>query len=208
MNNAFAQQDRLSGFALSLSQAEHRIEKRRSARQAGQDGAEPYFGVRAEAHLQNAIRRYEQIVKAGGWRVVAEGKPLRPGDSDKRVSAIRHHLTATGDFDAKDAASNGQFDQTLLDAVIRFQTRHGLPNEGYLGNLTLAAMNVRADVRLGQLRTNLERMRRFGNGSGAERSVVVNIPAYELLALNGDQVAFSSRVIVGRVDRKTPEVSA
>jgi L,D-transpeptidase YcbB len=199
---------RLDGFALRLSNAEQRIEKRRVARQSGEDGGDVLFGTRAEARLSDAIRRYEEIVRKGGWQSVPKGKSLRRGDKDTRVPQIRRHLVLTGDLDQTKQSDAPTIDQYLHDAIVRFQTRHGLPNEGIAGNLTLAAMNVRAEVRLTQLRKNLERTRamaRLINTTG--QNVVVNIPGYELQAVSGDQVKFSSRVIVGRIDRQTPALS-
>jgi L,D-transpeptidase YcbB len=209
-SSSWAQENRLQSFSMRLLKAEHRIEKRRAARQAGEEGADLLFGNRAEKRLEHAVRQYETIVRTGGWQSLQISKPLKRGDVDQRLPAIRERLAMTDDLDQTQppSAQADLFDDSLHDAIVRFQTRHGLPNEGYLGRLTIAAMNVRADIRLGQLRTNLARTRRMSGIDTTGRSVVVNIPAYELLAVNGDAIVFTSRVIVGRMDRQTPTISA
>ncbi len=200
---------RLDGFALRLSNAEERIDKRRAARKAGEEGGDLLFGTRATARLVHAVRRYEATVRDGGWEDIPRGKVLRRGDRDARIQQIRRRLAITGDLSQRSKSDVSLLGENLHKAIVRFQTRHGLPNEGVLGNLTLAAMNVRAEARLAQLRKNLERTRllsRFISPTG--RNVVVNIPGYELQAIVDDQIAFSSRVIVGRIDRQTPNLSA
>ena len=209
---ALAQQnhlaDRLAGFASRLLNAEKRIDARRPARQAGEAGGDLLYGIRAEARMQSAIRKYQEIVNAGGWASIPYSRVLRMGDRDPIVVLIRQRLITTGDLIEAQAQRSDEFDKTLHEAVVRFQSRHGLPNAGLVGRLTLSAMNVQADVRLGQLKRNLERSQGLKQLADAKRAIVVNIPAYELQAVDDDQVTLTSRVVVGRVDRKTPTISA
>ena len=86
-------------------------------------------------------------------------KKLKLGVADRRC---RRAAQAPDDFRrpvARPPASRKSFDTYVDAAVKRFQARHGLPADGVLGKYTYAAMNVSAQVRLGQLETNLVRLR-------------------------------------------------
>src|SRR5690606_9109099 len=84
-----------------------------------------------------------------------------------------------------------------------FQMRHGLPADGVLGKFSYAALNVSAQVRLGQLETNLVRLRTMSGDLG-QRYVMVNIPAAQIEAVENDRVALRHTAIVGKIDRQTP----
>ena len=89
----------------------------------------------------------------------------------------------------------------------RFQARHGLPADGVLGKYTYAAMNISAPVRLGQLETNLVRLRSMSGFLG-DRYVMVNIPAAQIEAVENDRVVLRHTAIVGKIDRQTPIVNS
>ena len=86
--------------------------------------------------------------------------------------------------------------------------RHGLPADGVTGKYTLAAMNVSAPVRLGQLQTNLERLRTGIGTEGQGRYVMVNIPAAQIEAVENGRVVQRHTAIVGKIDRQTPIVNS
>jgi murein L,D-transpeptidase YcbB/YkuD len=93
---------------------------------------------------------------------------------------------------------------TYVDAAVkRFQARHGLPSDGVMGKYTYAAMNVSAPVRLGQLETNLVRLRSMSGFLG-DRYVMVNVPAAQIEAVENGRVALRHTAIVGKIDRQTP----
>ena len=210
---AGAQDNPLANFIKKLFQADETVgegaqRKRLPARQAGEDGGDLFYGERTLSGLAVAIKKYEKIVSGGGWELISSGPPLRYGDEDKRIPAIRKRLMITGDLPADQTARGHEYDTDLHKAVVRFQTRHGLPNSGFFGKQTRAALNVQAKTRLGQLRKNLERVSRLSAIRTTGRAIVVNIPGYELQAVNDNRVVFSSRVVVGRKDRQTPTLSA
>ena len=93
---------------------------------------------------------------------------------------------------------------TYVDAALkRFQTRHGIPADGVAGTYTYAAMNISAPVRLGQLETNLVRLRSM-SGFRGDRYVMVNIPAAQIEAVENGRVVSRHTAIVGKIDRQTP----
>jgi len=64
-------------------------------------------------------------------------------------------------------------------------------------------MNIPASVRLGQLETNLIRLRSMSGFLG-NRYIMVNIPALQIEAVDFGQVAQRHAAIVGKIDRQTP----
>ncbi|TXM53716.1 L,D-transpeptidase family protein, partial [Methylobacterium sp. WL120] len=147
---------------------------------------------------------YQAFAEAGGWAPVPETTVFKPGASNPAIPGLRHHLTLTGDLPA-DAPPSDRLDPPLIAAVTAFQARHGLPESGLVGRLTIAALNVPASVRQRQLAASAARLMgsKFPFG---ERYVVVNIPAATVEAVEGGQVARRYVAVVGKPDKATPSV--
>jgi murein L,D-transpeptidase YcbB/YkuD len=162
----------------------------------------PIFSPLTVVYVEQAIAQYAGIVASGGWNIVPASKKLRLNVVDPDVVSLRRRLMISGDL-SQSAGISQAYDTYVESAVKRFQTRHGLPADGVLGKYTYAAMNVGADVRLGQLETNLVRLRSMSGYLG-DRYVMVNIPAAEIEAVENDRVALRHTAVVGKVDRQTP----
>ena len=162
----------------------------------------PIFSPQTVSYIEQAIAQYSQIVAQGGWPRVPDTKKLRLGVVDPDVVVLRKRLMLSGDLSTT-AGISESFDTYVDAAVKRFQARHGLPDDGVLGSYTYSAMNVSAPVRLGQLQTNLVRLRSMSGFLGG-RYVMVNVPAAQIEAVENDRVALRHTAIVGKVDRQTP----
>jgi len=154
------------------------------------------------AFVERAIFDYQNLVARGGWPFVPATKKLRMGVSEPEVRILRQRLMASGDLDQSAGLSNA-FDSYVDGAVKKFQARHGLPPDGVLGSYSYQALNVSADVRLGQLETNLVRLRSMSGFLG-DRYVMVNIPAAQIEAVENGSVVLRHTAIVGKIDRQTP----
>ncbi|MCC0033821.1 MAG: L,D-transpeptidase family protein [Hoeflea sp.] len=154
------------------------------------------------AFVERAIFDYQNLVARGGWPFVPATKKLRMGVSEPEVRILRQRLIASGDLDRNAGLSNA-FDSYVDGAVKKFQARHGLPPDGVLGNYSYQALNVSAEVRLGQLETNLVRLRSMSGFLG-DRYVMVNIPAAQIEAVENGSVVLRHTAIVGKIDRQTP----
>ncbi|MDO6963766.1 L,D-transpeptidase family protein [Rhizobium alvei] len=161
----------------------------------------PIFGADAAANLQQAIFDYEAIVANGGWPQVVTNVKLKIGVVDPAVSTLRKRLMISGDL-SKSAGLSNSFDSLVEEGLKRFQARHGLPLDGVLGQYTLKAMNVPADTRLAQLRTNLTRVQAITTDLGS-RYVMVNIPAAYIEAVENNKVVQRHTAVVGRASRPT-----
>lgn len=88
------------------------------------------------------------------------------------------------------------YDAGLAEAVKTFQRRHGLEVDGKVGSETLAALRVPVGERIGQLLVNLERWR-WAPRSLESRYVLVNLPAFELEAVDQGRTVLRMPVIIG-----------
>jgi murein L,D-transpeptidase YcbB/YkuD len=87
---------------------------------------------------------------------------------------------------------------SLVDAVKRFQRRHGLDNDGRLGSSTIKQLNVPLRDRVLQLQLTLERWRWLPAEFSAP-PIIVNIPDFRLRALDeNNKVVMDMRVVVGK----------
>jgi len=154
------------------------------------------------AFVERAIFDYQSLISRGGWPFVPATKKLRMGVSEPEVRILRQRLIASGDLDPNAGLSNN-FDSYVDGAVKKFQARHGLPPDGILGSYSYQALNVSADIRLGQLETNLVRLRSMSGFLG-DRYVMVNIPAAQIEAVENGSVVLRHTAIVGKIDRQTP----
>ncbi|MGD8978143.1 MAG: L,D-transpeptidase family protein [Gammaproteobacteria bacterium] len=152
--------------------------------------------------LQRHLADYRKIAAEGGWPLVPEGETLRKGDDDPRVAAIRARLIVTGDLAGSDTGST-VFDDELEAAVMGFQARHELGADGIVGKNSYAAMNVPVETRIDQIRLSLERLR-WVRGDRADRFVAVNIAGYRVFFVDEEQIAWSTRAMVGKTYRQTP----
>jgi murein L,D-transpeptidase YcbB/YkuD len=154
--------------------------------------------------LVEALRRYRKAA-ARDWPLVSPGTPLRSGEDDVRVRAVRARLEVEDEIVAPGASTH--FDERLEEAVRRFQARHGLAADGVVGEATIRAMNVPASGRIQQITLNLERWRWLPRDLGP-RYVTVNAADAMLRVVEDDRTVLASRVVVGDLQHPTPVVQA
>lgn len=157
--------------------------------------------------LRDMGERYRGVVEAGGWQPLTAEPPLRVGDRGPGVRELQRRLSITDGLVVDEAdPDTAIFDENVEAAVRRFQSRHGLDADGVVGRKTLAALNVSAEERLRQIYLNLERWRWLPQSLG-ERYLVVNLPAFDLRAVEAGETVLEMRVAVGRRYRRTPVFS-
>lgn len=162
--------------------------------------------LRRYKSVQQALHKYRELEKKGGWPRVDAGPTLKIGMKNPRVAQVKRRLLVTGELAAMDGDAN-TFDGALLLAVKKFQLRHGLFDDGNVGAGTIAEMNISAQQRVDQLVINLER-RRWLAGYLGERYIYVNIADHDLKIVEKGKTVYTSRVVVGRPYHETPVFSS
>jgi murein L,D-transpeptidase YcbB/YkuD len=148
-----------------------------------------------------AIKRYTAIVDHGGFKAVPDVQ-MQVGSNGPAVGILRERFLMSGDLKEPGSFSE-HFDYYLEKAVKRFQASNGLTPTGIVEKRTVAALNVPASARLKQLKTNLARLLELARGTG-KKYLIVNIPAAQIEAVEGDRVVSRHTGVVGKIDRPTP----
>jgi murein L,D-transpeptidase YcbB/YkuD len=168
----------------------------------------PTLSPATAQHTEMAIQHYGSVASAGGWPNVPAGATYRLGMRHPGIVALRQRLVAGADLDqAGTSVRNDIFDSFVEAGVRRFQLRHGLTVDGIVREQTLAAMNVPVQVRLRQLETNVVRLRAMANAFGP-RTVVLNIPAAQIEAIENGTVVSRHTAVVGKADRPSPLINS
>ncbi len=164
----------------------------------------PTLSTRNIESTKAAIQRYQAIVANGGWPSVP-AYAMRPGSRGESVEVLKRRLEISGDLVGQSIPS--EYDEATTQAVRKFQSRHALPPTGVIDRATIDVMNVPASVRLTQLQANLKRLQTLAPAATG-RYVAVNIPAAQVEAVEGGQVAQRHAAVVGKLERATPELSS
>ncbi len=168
--------------------------------------------------LKAALASYQAMAAEGkSFQFNVKGK-LRPGQHHAQLAELSQFLVSVGDLpkDKVVTAENGaklRYDADLTDAVKNFQSRHGIPANGVIGQDTVNAVNTPVLERIRQIELAMERLRWLPELTNIGRLIVVNIPAYQLWAIdNLGQVVpdiMNMRVVVGKaLKNQTPVLMA
>jgi murein L,D-transpeptidase YcbB/YkuD len=153
--------------------------------------------------LKQELARYRGTLADASTINVAKGKAIEPDTHDARIPPLRARLSLSGDLDAAEATASDLHDPVLQAAVRRFQERMGIAADGKIGARTLEELNVSLDERIQQVRVNLDRGRVLLHDLPDE-FVVVNIAAYWIYFVRGQEIVWSARAQVGKTYRQTP----
>ncbi len=166
---------------------------------------EPTYDEGTAQRIKEAAFSYSDIAVRGGWPAIPAEAKFTPGVQGEHDELLRQRLLISGDL--ADDKSKGAHDATVVEALKRFQSRHGLAPTGTMSPRTLAALNVSVQKRIKQLEASLERLEgtKFSFGP---RYVVVNLPATYAEAVENDVVVRRYRVVVGKTEKPSPTLTA
>ena len=154
--------------------------------------------------LLEALRTYRELEKDPRLsEPLTPVRKLEPGDRYADLERLVYRLRRFGDLtsDVTAQLQAGVYDGPLVEAVERFQRRHGLTVDGIIGKKTLRRLNTPVSERVKQIELSLERYRWLPDDLGY-RPIVVNVPGFELRAYDTEadqnlRNALSMNVIVG-----------
>lgn len=154
--------------------------------------------------LRAQLKRYTEIDSTTKWtKIPTIKKPVRPGDSSFIIPAVRERLSVLGDLNRKPDTSR-IYDNALEAAVIRYQDRHGLKNDGVIVNAVINDLNVPVSERIEQIVVNMERTRWLPQQFTSKPSyILVNIPEYKLHVIENSKEIWNCNVVVGDTGNKT-----
>jgi murein L,D-transpeptidase YcbB/YkuD len=154
-----------------------------------------------------ALRQYLKLAPMDdGEKLPVPSNGMKLGSQYAGVAQLTHLLRLLEDLPADAPIASGDiYEGAIVEAVKRFQQRHGLKPDGLLGEQTLKQLNTPLSVRVEQLRLTLERWRWIPQ-EFPQPPVVVNIPEFRLRTFDdAGRVVLAMNVIVGKALRhETP----
>lgn len=183
--------------------------------QLAQDAAQPLTPL--YGWLRQALAQYRALAGHEAWRQTLPPLPKLPGARLGKLEMGQHYvgmpllaqrLHALGDWSRLPEALPDAYTQEAVEAVRRFQSRHGLLADGVLGRATLAQLEVKPESRARQIELSMERLR-WTPLWQSQRMIVVNLPEFVLRAYEVQDgrisVQAEMKVVVGRaLDTRTP----
>lgn len=156
--------------------------------------------LRTYDRLREALARYRRLAAELAANPLPAVRKLEPGMPYAGLAALHRLLVALGDLPASAPLPSG-YEGELVDAVRRFQARHGLEADGVIGRKSFEQLDVPLAQRVRQIELALERLR-WLPPLRSEKAVVINIPEFRLRALEVHDgtaaVRLGMNIIVGR----------
>jgi murein L,D-transpeptidase YcbB/YkuD len=161
--------------------------------------------------ISRALSQYQALETSdGGELLPVTGEAVEPGDCYDAVPRLIRLLSLTGDLSAQAVpADSGVYEGELVEALKRFQSRHGLEPDGRIDVPTVKQLNTPFHVRVHQLELALERWRRLPYDP-RRPAIVLNVPEFRLRAFGGANTAgydpeLEMKVVVGQApEHKSP----
>lgn len=169
-------------------------------------GAEPPFA--GYWRTLAALARLEKIAEETRFeRLPVPRRSVHPGEKYAALPQVVSELRSLGDLPPRATLPEDgtEYQGAVVEAVKRFQGRHGLTVDGILGRTTFAALNVPVRDRIAQLELTLERWRWIPQHLELP-VVVVNIPEFRLYVIDRNyDWLMQQKVIIGKsYQHKTP----
>ena len=158
-----------------------------------------------------ALNQYRAFAEEDdGETLEVDGTSVEPGARYAGEPRLIRLLTMVGDLPADFVPADPELYQgEVVEAVKRFQSRHGLEPDGLIGPSTLEQLNTPLSVRVHQLELALERWRRRPYDP-TRPAIVLNLPEFRLRAFAGTKTSgqdpeLEMKIVVGQAaDHRSP----
>jgi murein L,D-transpeptidase YcbB/YkuD len=159
----------------------------------------PHAGYKA---LKAKLAELRGKTEEAGPARIPDGKSLKVGMKDSRVPLVRERLGLA-------ANSDETYDKELADAVKAFQKQKKIKATGTLTDATVDAINgPRRDKSrtIDAIIATMERWRWLPRDLG-KAHVMLNIPNFTLKVMKDGHQVWTTRVVVGKPNTPTPELT-
>lgn len=152
--------------------------------------------------LQEALKEYRAMEKADTLPPIPESLTIEPGENHDAIPIVRHKLSLMKYIKRPD--DSPIFDDPLVEAVKKFQQRHGLVADGNLNRETVRFLNMPIREKSKLIALNLERLRWHPHIPDKGNKIVVNVPEYMLRVNRNNKEKIKMRVVLGAEYTPTP----
>lgn len=157
-----------------------------------------------------AVVQLREILQRGNWiSTNSDNKIVSPSEnvsktssSTERRSPLNHSTNTPSADNPQSFNTTETYTPDLVEGVKAFQQWQGLAADGVIGVRTRDWLATTPKQRAVLLALNMQRLRLLPDDT--HNGIMVNIPNYSLKFYDNGKTILSSRVIVGRADRKTP----
>ncbi len=151
--------------------------------------------------LRQQLKRYRNIQKNGGFPIIiTEKKLLSINDADSCLLNLKKYLVLSEDLKIDD--NSILFTDSLAKAVLTFQKRVGLSENGALNQLTINEINKPVAFRIKQIMVNMERLRWIPVEIEKDY-LLINIPEFRLHIFENEKPIWNTNVVVGKEVKRT-----
>ncbi len=158
-------------------------------------------------NLKNILNKTKDLNDDDKPLAFGKDDVLRPGIIDNRISSIRKRLTNLGYHGIVIGSQNNmhRYDYNLKQAVEKFQRHNALDQDGNIGYETYKALYLSKDEKINKIKLSMERLRWADEKlKTADKYIVVNIARFTATAYENGAEVFSTPIIVGQTETKTP----
>lgn len=142
------------------------------------------------------------------WKSLKLSKSIKQQEVHDLIPEIRRRLMFWGFLDFYEADQEKYYDSLMEAGVKRLQYRHGMEQDGVIGQGTIQALNQSPEDLIVTARVNMERLRWLPDNLKEQDLILVNTANFQLDYIQRKDTVLSSRVIVGKSFHSTPQFSA
>lgn len=154
--------------------------------------------------LQDALVMYRELEKHdSSFPPITKKGKIKPGDLTEPIPQIRRKLQLT-DMEVGIPDDSLLYDEKLAAAVMQFQRRHGLKDDGVIDSKTISFLNMTFKRKADIIELNLERLRWTPHTTIDHDAVVVNVPEYIMRVYHERDKKIEMRVVLGSEFNATP----
>ena len=151
--------------------------------------------------LKSELKKYLKIERTKSWPVITiEDTTGSDIQLDSEVIGIKKILRLGGDWVENDTSA--EITKTFKQAIIHYQNRVGLAENGLLDKATLKSLRIPVQHIVKQIVVNLERLRWLPDTIPAD-FILVNIPEYKMHVFENGKPSWQSNVVVGKAAGRT-----